>query len=67
MPDGEKMKEVDQEGYIGVFHLHTTMNKEMKGIIGNEYIRRIKMIFKSNLNALNFISGMNARAIGVIR
>ena len=40
-PDGERMKEVDQEGYkyLGVLQLDKTMNKEMKENIGNEYIR----------------------------
>ena len=58
LPDGERMKEVDQEGYkyLGVLQLDKTMNKEMKENIGNEYIRRVKLICKSNLNAGNFIS-----------
>ena len=43
------------------------MNKEMKESIGNEYIRRVKLICKSNLNTEKFISGMNAWAIGVMR
>ena len=43
------------------------MNKGMKENIGNEYIRRVKLICKSNLNAGNFISGMNAWVIGVMR
>ena len=59
------MKEVDQEGYkyLGVLQLDKTMNKEMKENIGNEYIRRVKLICKSNLNDGNFISGMKACAI----
>ena len=67
--NGEWMKEVDQERYkyLGVLQLHKTMNKEMKENIGNECIRRVKLICKSNLNAGNFISGLNAWAIGVMR
>ena len=67
--DGERMKEVDQEGYkyLGVLQLHKTMNKEMKENIGNEYIRRVKWICKSNLNSGNFISGLTAWAIGAVR
>ena len=38
----------------------------MKESIGNDYIRRVKLICKSNLNAGNFISGMNAW-VGVMR
>ena len=41
----------------------TTMDKEIKESIGNEYIRRVKLICKSNLNAGNFIFGMSAWAI----
>ena len=51
----------------GILKLDKTMNKEMKENIGNEYLRRVKLICKSNLNAGNFISGLNAWAIGVIR
>ena len=69
LQDGERMKEVDQEGYkyLGVLQLDKTMNKEMKKNIGNEYISRVKLICKSNLKAGNFISGMKAWAIGVQR
>ena len=59
MPDSERMKEVDQEGYnkyLGILQLDKTINKEMKENIGNEDIRTL-------LNAGNFISGFNAWAI----
>ena len=58
--DGERMKEVDQKGYKVLYLEDNTMNKEMKGNIGNEYIRRVKLICKSNLNVGNFISGLDA-------
>ena len=70
LPDGERKKEVDREGYkyLGVVQLEKTMNKEMKENIGNEYIMRVKLICKSNLNSGNFISGLNACAtVGVMR
>ena len=62
LTDGERMKEVYQEGhkYLGVLQLDKTMNKEMNENIGNEYIRRVKLICKRNLNAGNLISGLNA-------
>ena len=64
-PDGERMKNVYQEGYkFGVLQLDRTMNKKMNENIGNEYIRRVKLICKSNLNAGKFISGLNACARG---
>ena len=40
LPDGERMKEVDQEGYIKYLQLDKTTNKEMK-----ENIRRVKLIW----------------------
>ena len=46
------------------------MNKEMKEMkenVGNVYIRRVKLICKSNLNVGNFTSALNAWAIGVMR
>ena len=52
---------------LGVLHLEKIMNKEMKESIGDEYIRRVKFIRKSNLNAGNFISGMNDWVICVMR
>ena len=69
LPDGERMKEVDEEGYkyLGVLQLDKILYKDMKENIRNEYIRRVKLICKSKLNAGNFISGMNAWAIGVMR
>ena len=61
-------KRIHQEGYkyYGVFQLDKVMNKEMKESIGHEYIRRVKLINKSILNDGNFISSMNAWAIGVM-
>ena len=60
------MKEVDQGGYkyLGVLQLDNVMNKEMKESIGDENIRRVKLICKLNLNAANFISGINSSATG---
>ena len=65
MPD-----EIGRSGRVQapwVLQLDKIMYKEMKESIGNEYIRRVKLIYKSNLNAVNFISDMNAWAIGVMR
>ena len=63
------MNEVGQEGYkyLVAPQLDKVMNNEMKERFGNEYIRRVKFIYKSNLNAGNFIYGINASAVGVMR
>ena len=69
LPDGEKMKEIDKEGYkyLGVLQLDQTLNNKMKTKIRNEYIRRVKKICKSKLNSGNLILGINSWAVGVIR
>ena len=56
LPDGERMKVVDQEGYKHhwALQLHQVMDKEEKESIANEYIRRVKLICKSNRNSENF-------------
>ena len=69
LPDGEKMKEVENEGYkyLGVLQLDQTLNNKMKTKIRDEYIRRVKKICKSKLNSGNLILGINSWAVGVIR
>ena len=37
------------------------MNKETKENIGDEYLRRVKLIRESNLNSGNFIYGLTAQ------
>ena len=56
------MKEVDQEvyKYLWVLPLDKVMNKEIIESTGNEFIGRVKLVCKSNLNSVKFFSGMNA-------
>jgi len=63
------MKEVDENGYkyLGVLQSEKVMNKEMKGKISKEYMRRVKLLGKSELYAGNLVKGINAWAIGVVR
>ena len=42
-------------------------SKEMKVIVRNEYLRRVRLLCKSKLRAANIISGINAWGIGVVR
>ena len=69
LPSGERMKDVEREGYkyLGILQLDRYMNVEMKENIKKEYIRRTKLLLKSQLNAGNVVSGINAWAIGVVR
>ena len=53
---------MDKEGcmYRGIIQLDKLMNEKMKESTGSEYIRRVKLICNSNLNAGDFISDLNA-------
>ena len=69
LPSGEKMKEVDEDGYkyLGVLQGEMVMNSRMKGRVRDEYYRRVKALAKSKLYAKNMVDGINAWAIGVVR
>ena len=68
LPGGERMKAIDEEEYkyLGILQLDKIFSKEMKESNRNEYIRRVKLICKSQLNGGTFIAGMNAWATGAM-
>ena len=51
LPSGEVMKEVDEDGYkyLGVLQTEKLMNREMKERVRDEYLRRVKLLAKSEL------------------
>ena len=69
LPDGELMKEIESSGYkyLGMLQDDMIRHKEMKEKLEEEYIRRVKKVVKSKLNAKNMINGINEWAVGVIR
>ena len=69
LPNGEVMKDVSEEGYkyLGVLQNEQVMNDEMIGKVSDEYLRRVKLLARSKLNAGNMIAGVNCWAIGVMR
>ena len=69
LPDGEVMKEVEQEGYtyLGIVELDKIKEKEMKEKITREYKRRLRLILKSKLNGRNKITAMNTWAVAIFR
>ena len=69
LPSGEVMKDVDEDGYkyLGVLQAESVKNREMKEKVRNEYLRRVKLLSKSELYAGNLVKGINAWAIGVVR
>ena len=50
LPDGEVMKDVDENGYkyLGVLQKDSILAKEMKQKVKSEYFRRLKCLLKSN-------------------
>ena len=55
MPDGERIKEVEQNGYkyLGILEYKKIKENEMKENFWRKYLRRIKLIMKSKLNDRN--------------
>ena len=53
--NGQKTKEVDDEGYksLGNLELDKLKEKEMKDISRTAYLRRFKLVMKSHLNGRN--------------
>ena len=63
------IKELDQEGtykYLGINEGDGIQNAKMKEKIRKEYYRRIRMVLKSELNAINKIEAINTVAIPVV-
>jgi hypothetical protein len=69
LPDGNVMKDVDEQGYkyLGVLQKDRLIEVEMKAKVKKEYFRRLKCLLSSELYAGNLISGINACAIGIVR
>ena len=69
LPDGKAIEEVDDEGYkyLGVLEGAGIMTKEMKTIVKEEYIRRVKKVAESKLYAGNMVGAVNTWAVSVVR
>ena len=63
------IKEIDQEGtykYLGVNEGDGIQHSAMKEKIRKEYLRRVRMVLKSELNAANRFEAINTLAIPVV-
>ena len=69
LPDGRKMKSVEEDGYkyVGILEYSEVLHAEMKTRLQNEYYRRLKSILKSKLNGKNVIMAKNTWAASVLR
>ena len=56
------MKEVDESGYkyLGALQTEEVMDKEIKRRVRVKYLRRVRLLAKSKLNAGNLLQGINA-------
>ena len=69
LPNGETMKEVEQEGYtyLGIVELDKIKESEMKEKTIKEYKRRLRLILKSKLNGKNKITAINTWAVAIFK
>ena len=67
--NGQTIKEVDDEGYkyLGILELDKFKEREMKDIFRTEYLRRFKLVIKSQLNGKNKIKAANTWAVSLMR
>ena len=65
----QAIKEVDDEGYkyLGILELDKFMDREMKDIFWTEYLRRFKLVIKSQLNGKNKIKAANTWVVSLMR
>ncbi len=69
LPDGQTIKEVDENGYryLGVLEGASIKTKEMKELVRKEYLRRVRRVARSRLYAGNLITAVNVWAVSVVR
>ena len=67
LPNGESIKEVEEEGYTYLGIVELEKNKEMKEKTIEEYKRRLKLILKSKLNGKNKITAINTWVVTIFR
>ena len=62
MSDGERIKEVEKNGYkyIGILEYSKIKESKMKKNVLREYLRRTKLIMKTRLNNRKKIIAINA-------
>ena len=66
--NGEKIKEVNDEGYkyLGILELDRLKEEEMKTTFQKEYFRRVRLIMQSKLNGRNKIKSINTWAVSLV-
>ena len=69
MPDGERIKEVEKNGYryLRILQYNKIKKSKMKENFGREYLRKTKLIMKSRLNGRSKIIAINTWAVSLMR
>ena len=69
LPDGDLIKEVDDDGYkyLGVLEGACIKTREMKDLVRKEYLRRVKLVAGSKLYGGNLVRAVNVWAVSVVR
>ena len=70
LPDGQMMKEIEENGYryLGILELDRVKEQEMKEQFMKEYIKRkLKLVLRSKLNGKNKINAINIWAMALLR
>ena len=69
LPSGEKMKEIEEDGYkyLGILEYDRVKEQKMKDKFRNKYFRRAKLILKSKLNGRIKITTLNTWAVSILR
>ncbi|XP_063952186.1 uncharacterized protein LOC135153479 [Lytechinus pictus] len=70
MPNGEEIRSIESGGsykYLGILEADQLKHQEMKKKIEAEYIRRIRKVLKSKLNAGNMVKAVNTWAVALVR
>ena len=69
MPDGERIKEVEKNGYsyLGTLEYNEIKESKMKENFRREYLRRTKLIMESRLNGRNKMIAIYIWAVSLMR
>ena len=69
LPNGEVISEVDDIGYkyLGVLQECDVKHRDMKKLISEEYLKRVKAVARSKLYSNNMFRAFNSWAVSVVR
>ena len=69
MPDGERIKKIEKNGYryLGILEYNKIKESKMKENFQREYLRRTKLIMKSRPNGRNKIIAINIWDVALMR